>query len=146
LCRKVLREVALRSGLVDNENNVKDMNPVSPHVLRKSFGSIMINNGVPDTVVDFWLGHEIGEMAEAYKGGRFKELQALYAEKERLISVSVNETQAVESIRKEFSDSIATLVIENKALRERLVKVEEDLKWAINEVNDLEEEATKEEN
>lgn len=143
--QKVMREVAVRAGLVDNENNGKDMNPVSPHALRESFGSIMINNGVPDTVVDFWLGHEIGEMAEAYKGGRLKELQALYAEKEKLISISVSESQAVEDIKKEFSNSISSIVLENKALRERLAKVEEDLKWAIDEINQLEKEATEEE-
>lgn len=136
--QKIMRETAVRSGLVDDENNGKDVNPVSPHALRESFGSIMINNGVPDTVVDFLLGHEIGQMGEAYKGGRFKELQALYAEKEKLISISVSETQAIEGIRKEFSDSIANLVLENKALRDRLVKVEEDLKWAIDEIENLE--------
>jgi hypothetical protein len=24
----------------------------------------MISKGSPDTIIDFWLGHEIGEMAE----------------------------------------------------------------------------------
>jgi integrase len=138
IVQKIMRETAFRCGLVDSENNGHDANPVSPHALRESFGSIMINNGVPDTVVDFWLGHEIGQMSEAYKGSRFKELQALYAEKEKLISISVSETQAIEGIRKEFSDSIANLVLENKALRDRLVKVEEDLKWAIDEIENLE--------
>ena len=75
-------------------------------------------------------------MARAH--GRFKELRALYAEKEKLISISVSETEAIEGIRKEFSDSIANLVLENKALRDRLVKVEEDLKWAIDEIENLE--------
>jgi septal ring factor EnvC (AmiA/AmiB activator) len=135
----------VRSGLVDNENNGHDQNPVSPHALRESFGSIMINNGVPDSVVDFWLGHEIGTMAEAYKGGRFNELKAMYAEKEKLISISVTETQAVEGIRKEFSDSIASLVMDNKALKEDLAKVKEDLKWAIDEINAMEKEATEDE-
>jgi integrase len=138
IVQKIMRETAFRCGLVDGENNGHDANPVSPHALRESFGSIMVNSGVPDTIVDFWLGHEIGQMSEAYKGSRLKELQALYAEKEKLISISVRETQAIEGIRKEFSDSIANLVLENKALRDRLVKVEEDLKWAIDEIENLE--------
>jgi hypothetical protein len=35
-------------------------------------------------------------------------------------------------------DSIANLVLENKARRDRLVKVEDDLKWAIDEIENLE--------
>jgi hypothetical protein len=31
LVQKVMRETAIRSGLVDDENNGKDVNPVSPH-------------------------------------------------------------------------------------------------------------------
>jgi integrase len=144
IVQKVMRGTAARSGLVDDENNGKDMNPVSPHALRESFGSIMISNGVPDTIVDFWLGHEIGEMAEAYKGGRFNELRALYAEKEKLISITTSEIAAVDDIKREFSNSIASLALENKSLRDRVVKLEEDLRWAIDEIKTLEEETPEE--
>jgi len=64
LVQNMLREVAVKSGLVDENFNGRDFNPLSPHALRESFASIMINKGVPDTIVDFWLGHEIGEMAD----------------------------------------------------------------------------------
>jgi hypothetical protein len=57
----------------------------------------------------------------------------------------VSETQAIEGIRKEFSDSITNLVPHNKALREELTKVKEDLQWAIDEINELEKEAMEEE-
>lgn len=40
-------------------------------------------------------------------------------------------------MHEEFSDSIANLVLENKALKDRLVKVEESLKWAIDEIEKL---------
>jgi site-specific recombinase XerD len=54
LVKKLVRETALRSGLVDEEKlNRKDMSPCNPHALREAFGSIMINKGVPDTIVDF---------------------------------------------------------------------------------------------
>ena len=68
LVQNMMRTVALKSGLINEENNGKAFNPLGPHALRESFGSIMINSGVPDTIVDFWLGHAIGDMAEAYKG------------------------------------------------------------------------------
>ena len=63
-------------------------NPLSPHALRESFGSIMINSGVPDTIVGFWLGHQIGEMAEAYKSVQYESLKKMYLEREKLISIS----------------------------------------------------------
>jgi hypothetical protein len=37
----------------------------------RAFGSIMINKGVPDSIVDFLLGHKIGPLAEAYKKVQF---------------------------------------------------------------------------
>lgn len=71
----VLANLAKRAGLVDKENNGNSFNPLSPHALRESFGSLMINSGVPDTIVGFWLGHEIGEMNEVYKGVQFESLK-----------------------------------------------------------------------
>jgi len=87
LVQNMMRTVALKSGLIDEENNGKALNPLGPHALRESFGSIMINSGVPDTIVDFWLGHTIGEMAEAYKGVQFESLKQIYLEREKLISI-----------------------------------------------------------
>lgn len=75
LVQNMMRNVAVKSGLVDEQNDGEAFNPLGPHALRESFGSIMINSGVPDTIVDFWLGHVIGEMAEAYKGVQFKSLK-----------------------------------------------------------------------
>lgn len=98
--QNMLREVAVKSGLVDKENNGKAFNPLSPHALRESFGSIMINSGVPDTVIDFWLGHSIGEMAEAYKGLQYKSLRKMYVERERLLSISHGILDAEEIERK----------------------------------------------
>jgi len=49
----------------------------------------MINIRVPDTVVDFWLGRAIGEMAKAYKGVQAEDLKKTYLERGRFISISV---------------------------------------------------------
>jgi len=88
LVQNMMREVAVRSGLVDEDFGGKDFNPLGFHALRESFGSIMINHGVPDSLVDFWLGHEVGEMSEAYKGPRFQEAKDLYMKMEPFISVA----------------------------------------------------------
>ncbi len=88
LVQNMMRAAAVKSGLVDKRNNGKAFNPLGPHALRESFGSIMINSGVPDTIVDFWLGHSIGEMAEAYKSVQGESLKRMYLERERLLSVT----------------------------------------------------------
>lgn len=88
LVQNMMRDVAIKSGLVDEELNGADQNPAGPHALREAFSSILINHGVPDVITDFWQGHSVGEMGEAYKRGRFEELKQLYMEKEIFISIS----------------------------------------------------------
>jgi integrase len=91
LAQNMMRTVALNAGFIDNKNNGKAFNPLGPHALRESFGSLMINSGVPDTIVDFWLGHSIGEMSEAYKSVQAESLQKMYLEREHLLNVSANQ-------------------------------------------------------
>jgi len=144
LVQNMMKYVAVRSGLVDEKNNGKAFNPLGPHALRESFGSLMINSGVPDTIVDFWLGHSMGEMAEAYKGVQFESLEQIYLEREKLISISaaevdVEEIEAklrveVEEGKKELQalvNGLATksmrLEEENKGLKQRIEKTEQKL-------------------
>ena len=144
LVQNMMKTVALKSGLIDEENNGKAFNPLGPHALRESFGSIMINSGVPDTIVDFWLGHTMGEMAEAYKGVQFESLKQIYLEREKLISivtskVDVKEIETklrveVEASKKELQmlvNGLATkslrLEEENKTLNRRIEMTEEKL-------------------
>jgi integrase/recombinase XerD len=137
LVQNMMAEVARKCGLVDRENNGKSFNPLSPHALRESFGSIMINSGVPDTIVDFWLGHEIGEMAEAYKSVQFESLKQMYLERERLLSVSagkvdVEELKAkvrgeVEQQSRQLQTLVNSLATENIDLKRRIQQVEEHI-------------------
>jgi integrase/recombinase XerD len=134
LVQNMMAEVAHKSGLVDKENNGKSFNPLSPHALRESFGSIMINSGVPDTIVDFWLGHEIGEMAEAYKSVQFLSLKQMYLERERLLSISagkvdVEELKAkvrgeVEQQSRQLQTLVNSLATENIDLKSRVAQME----------------------
>jgi len=144
LVQNMMRTVALKSGLIDEENNGKAFNPLGPHALRESFGSIMINSGVPDTIVDFWLGHTIGEMAKAYKGVQLESLKQIYLEREKLISISkakvdVEEIEAklrveVEEGKKEIQELVNGLATkswrleeENKDLKRRIQMTEQKL-------------------
>ncbi|MDI6860379.1 MAG: hypothetical protein QMC85_07780, partial [Methanocellales archaeon] len=92
-----------------------------PHALRESFSSIMLNKGVPDTIVDFWLGHSLGEMGEAYKRGRFEEVKQLYLEKEVYISISApseNLKQLEEKLRTQLDSTKLELDLQkSKMLR-----------------------------
>ena len=130
LAQDMLRKLAVKAGFVDEEMNGMHFNPLGPHALRESFGSIMSNKGVPDSIVDFWLGHEIGEMAEAYKRTQFEDLKRIYLEKEVFLSVSTG-GELEETLRAELdekSGQLQTLVnglaTENMELKDRMKGLE----------------------
>jgi len=125
LVQNLMRRLAVKSGFVDRNMNGRSINPLSPHALRESFGSIMTNKGVPKTVVDFWLGHEIGEMAEAYQRVQFEDLKRIYMEKEVFISISTG-TELEEKLRAEIDEKnrqlqeiVNGLVAENLEMKKK---------------------------
>jgi len=136
LVQNMMRSVALKAGFVDEKNNGRSFNPLGPHALRESFGSIMINSGVPDTIVDFWLGHEIGQMAEAYKGVQHDSLKQMYLDREKLLSIStpevdVEELEAkvrseVEKGSKQLQTLVNGLAAENIKLREAVTQLKSE--------------------
>lgn len=134
LVQNMMKIVAHNAGFVDGENNGKAFNPLGPHALRESFGSIMINSGVPDSIVDFWLGHRIGEMGEAYKSVQAESLKKMYLEREKLLSFSVPKVDVEELEKKvraevqQHSQSLQILVnglsMENLEMKSKIAKVE----------------------
>ena len=127
--------VAVRAGFVTVGNNGNSFNPLGTHSLRESFGSLMINSGVPDTIVDFWLGHEIGDMAKAYKETQFENLKKMYLEREHLLAVSSSKGENVRTRAevKEVKDDLYQLHLENK----KLSKEVESLKAQIGSMYDF---------
>jgi site-specific recombinase XerD len=130
----MMREVAIKAGFIDENNNGNKFNPVGPHALRESFGSIMINSGVPDTIVDFWLGHQIGDMARAYKTLQYENLRKMYLEREKLLSISysVDTDKLKEDIKaevqKEAREWYGNVLEENIKFRYRLEELEKRVK------------------
>ena len=118
LIQNMMKIVAHNAGFIDDKNNGKAFNPLGPHALRESFGSIMINSGVPDTIVDFWLGHAIGEMGEAYKSVQFDSLKKMYLEREKLLTVSGSGIDA-----EEIEDKISKKVQEKTGNLSELVNI-----------------------
>jgi len=135
--QNMMKIVAQKAGFVDGDNNGKDFNPLGPHALRESFGSIMTNAGVPKTIVDFWLGHEIGEMAEAYQAVQFESLKKMYLEREKLLSISTQEVDVeeleaklrveVEQGNRQLQVMVNNLVTENMDLKRRIQLTEQKL-------------------
>ena len=136
LVQNMMKIVAHNAGFIDDKNNGKAFNPLGPHALRESFGSIMINSGVPDTIVDFWLGHRIGEMGEAYKSVQAKSLKKMYLDREKLLSLSVPEVDVKEIERKikfqvheeslQLNNLVAVLANENLKIKADLENTKED--------------------
>jgi integrase len=141
LIANMLKKVAIASGLVNDKLNGKKFNPVSPHALRENFGSIMVNKGVPDSIVDFWLGHAVSDMAEAYKGRRFEELKRMYAERESFISITApsSDLKKFEKSNQELKNVLVDLSTENKKLRDRIDDLEKFKKTTIQQINEIKE-------
>jgi integrase len=130
LVQKLMREVAFKAGFVDRTLNGKAFNPLSPHALRESFGGIMTGQGVPKTIVDFWLGHEIGGMAEAYQEAQYEDVRRMYLEREAHISVSVGEDltriREIEEQERRLQALVNGLTSENLELKARLAQLENE--------------------
>jgi len=118
----MMKDLAVRAGFVTNGNNGNSFNPLGTHSLRESFGSLMINSGVPDTIVDFWLGHEIGDMAKAYKETQFENLKKMYLEREHLFAVSSSkgENERTRAEVKEVKDDLYNLHAENASMKKEI--------------------------
>ncbi len=107
----------------------------------------MTNSGVPDTIVDFWHGHEIGEMAEAYKSVQFDSLKKMYLDREKLLSISaakVDVEEIKEKLRAEVQEQSKQLQIrvnsfltENMDLKNRMQQMErkfQDIEKTVSEI------------
>ena len=125
----MMKDLAVRSGFVTEGNNGNGFNPLGTHSLRESFGSLMINSGVPDSIVDFWLGHEVGDMARAYKGTQFENLRQMYIDREHLLSISTSkgESEKTKAEVKEVKDDLYQLHFENRQMKQEIKSLEEQI-------------------
>jgi predicted nucleic acid-binding Zn-ribbon protein len=107
----------------------------------------MANSGVPDSVVDFWLGHEVGALNEAYKSVQFESLKQMYLAREKLVSISTPKVD-VEELReklkvemeqqnKQLQVLVNSLVTENMDLKGRMQAVERKFQDIEKTIQDL---------
>jgi predicted nuclease with TOPRIM domain len=140
LVQFAFRELAKRTGFL---HDINDRNVMSPHSFRESFSSILLNNGVPDSIVDFLLGHEIGTMAQAYKKTDYEKVKEMYAQIEPKLSLgnsNGNHTkiealeETITQIQKEnMAHQTALDVMTNKT-----IEFEEENKELKNKYNEVE--------
>jgi len=121
----LMRQLAVKVGF---KTDGRAINPVSPHALRESFSTIMVNHGVPKVIVDFWLGHKISELDKTYMRPQEEELRKLYLEREEFISVtsaSDQLEQKIEEKTKQLQEVISNVIAENVKLKEQLKDLEQ---------------------
>jgi len=86
---KMLREVALMSGLISKEQMSKShYNTAGSHALRESFSSILANKNISSHIVDFMLGHEVGELKAVYQQLNPEQLRQIYKDVEPFLSIT----------------------------------------------------------
>lgn len=83
--QSLMHNLAIQSGLVSSDLKY---NILGSHALRESFGSILFNNGVNETIIDFLLGHSIGKMSEAYKSVNAESVRKIYFENEKYLKIT----------------------------------------------------------
>jgi hypothetical protein len=137
LIQNMMKEVAVLSGFVDKQNNGKDFNILGPHALRESFSSIMLNAGVPKPIVDFWIGHERGDMDNAYMRVQEAKAREMYVKREHLLSISAS-TEKEEELRK-IKDSVSDLIVDKEEIKERMEKAEGGVQSLTSQVAELQE-------
>lgn len=135
----MMRELAVRAGFVDKEMNGYSQNPLGPHSIRESFSKICTNKAkIPNSVVDFWLGHSLGQLAIAYMSSdKIEDLKKLYLEAEEYLSVSGGAPIDIEKLKEEVKEDVRgdaekiqkrldKTIDENFSLKDRLEKLESE--------------------
>jgi len=80
------RRLAERMPFIDEEDLEEGWNPARPHSLRSAFNS-RLTGKVDRTLIEFWMGHHIGEEKRAYLNLPDEELREQYANHEHLLTI-----------------------------------------------------------
>jgi integrase len=108
---EIMKDLTLRAGF----SNGGGFNKYGAHALRESFSSIAHKNKVPRSMVDLWLGHEIGDLEEAYERSQYEDVVAQYLAIEPLLSVT-GVSDKLKASEKEISDLQKEVAELSKAL------------------------------
>lgn len=126
--QKNLRDIGIRAGLIPKDVKVEGVNP---HALRESFGSVMASHAMPTGMVDFLLGHSIGELAEVYQREQADIVREEYAKREIYISINLNGNHLGKEVG-DLKDIITKLREENEKTRKEMLSAVIGLQMHVN--------------
>ena len=94
------RRYAEKLDFIDEQDLNNGWNPTRPHSLRAAFTS-RLTGKVDRVLIEFWMGHDIGEEKRAYLNMPNEELRQIYANYEHLVSIdktSLDEVKNAEPV------------------------------------------------
>lgn len=109
------REIAPKLDFINMDNFENGYNPARPHSLRAAFSS-RLTGKIDRVLIEFWMGHEIGEEKRAYLNMPLEEMRELYMDAERYLAIEktsrdelANKQGPEAAIPKEALEEIAEL-------------------------------------
>jgi integrase len=153
LIQQSFSEIAKNLDFINNDR--EGYNPARPHSLRAAFNSRLIGK-IDETLREFWMGHAIGAVKQAYLNMPTEELRKLYMSAEEYLSIERTSREEIEDKGKvvklppEVEEKIKLLKEEVEKQRDEIarlkVRSEEDKglldSWkpiivTFNELNDI---------
>jgi integrase/recombinase XerD len=129
--QKQLREYARKLEFILDEDVENGYNPARPHSLRSAFRS-RLTGKMDETLIEFFMGHDIGVEKKTYINMPDEELRELYANYEHFLAV--DKTSKQEEVEKgpiplpeETVNRISDLEATVKTLTQELAKRDEAL-------------------
>ena len=121
-----MREIVLKAGIVSKERLERaDINPCGFHALRATFSRRLEYAGMPVAYIDYCQGHALPH-GGAYRRPNPEKLLEKYREFEHVLSLS--EVTNAKELEEKFREEIEKLRVENEALKERIIRIEREIK------------------
>lgn len=124
--RKKFTKIAETVDFIRKADLENGYNPARPHSLRAAFSS-QLTGRMSDKLIEFWMGHNIGEEKRAYLRMPTEEMRELYMDAEKYLAVEKTSKDEMAELTKgetKAQEAIEDLRAENKALRRRVDRLE----------------------
>jgi integrase/recombinase XerD len=139
---KQLRQYAAKSKFIYEDDLNIGFNPARPHSLRSAFRS-RLTGKMDNTLIEFFMGHSIGDQVKTYINMPDDELRELYANYEHLLAIEKTSKEEESEKRPKALPEQAVKQIkeaaqENARLRIRIAELEEKVSIISEQLGKLE--------
>jgi integrase len=134
-------EIAKNLDFIDNDK--EGYNPARPHSLRAAFNSRLIGK-IDETLREFWMGHAIGAVKQAYLNMPTEELRKLYMTAEEYLCIEKTSREEIEDKGKtvklppEVEEKIKILEDEVEKQRDEIASLKVKMEGATEIIHTLE--------